>query len=81
MLVVCLLKSINDDQITESQRMGTSVASAANVSDEELLASVAHIFLVKSLESSIPFRSKQSGIRVGVGAGTRRIGVGHRFLR
>ena len=35
-LVVCPLKSIIEDQITEAQRMGISVASAANVSDEEL---------------------------------------------
>ena len=35
-LVVCPLQSIIEDQITESQRMGISIASAANVSDEEL---------------------------------------------
>ena len=36
MLAVCLLKSINDDQITEAQRMGISVASVVNVSNEDL---------------------------------------------
>ena len=35
-LVVCPLKSIIVDQITEAQSMGISAASAADVSDEEL---------------------------------------------
>ena len=35
-LVVFPLKSIIEDQIAESQRMGILFASAANVSDEEL---------------------------------------------
>ena len=35
-LVVCLLKSIIEDQNTEAQRMGISVTSAANVSNEGL---------------------------------------------
>ena len=34
-LVVCPLKSIIDDQITEAQSMGISAASAADLSEEE----------------------------------------------
>ena len=37
MLAVFFLKSIIEDQITEAQRTGISVASAANVSDEEFI--------------------------------------------